>query len=160
MRLRSAMKQTGAIATSILSLLVLQAPLYAQRSGPAARGGSLALERAGERPARAAVAPPESYKGILRELGLDFEKLNTEYSESRRAGRPQGFKNIVLAHLVAREVSPGGRGGDAVRVLKFLEEGGSLREAVARAFNLSPAEARRLTRAAERRFDQARRGPH
>jgi hypothetical protein len=156
MRLRY-LKRAGAAAIFGALLLVPQASLRAQRRGPAATGGSLALERAGERPPRAKTSAPESYKGVLRGLGLDYERLAAEHSESGRSAHPQNFRNIVLAHLLARDLSPSDEQGGVERVVSEMEAGRSLTVSVARVFDLSAAEARKHTRAAERAFERAAR---
>jgi hypothetical protein len=131
--------------------------LYAQKQGPAATGGSLALERAGERPAGASATGPERYKGIVRGLGLDHERLTSEYSESRRTAHPQSFKNIALAHLLARELYPSNEQDGAERMVDELEAGRSLTVSATRVFSLSAEEAKRHVRAAKRQFEQAER---
>jgi hypothetical protein len=81
--------------------------------------------------------------------------LAAEHSESGLTAYPQSFKNIVLAHLLARELWPSDEQGGVERIFDELEAGRSLTASVARAFNLSVAAARKHTRAAERQLQRA-----
>ncbi len=150
-------RRAGVAAVFGTLLLVQQASLHAQKRGPAATGGSLALERAGGKPAGATTTAPERYRGALRELGLDYQGLTAEYSKSQRAARPQSFRSIAVAHILARELSPSDEQAGAGQIIDELEAGRSLTASVARAFHLSSAEARRHVRAAESRFARAER---
>lgn len=132
-----------------------QTAIFAQKSGPAAKGGSLARGRIVEDRARSAEPAPEKYRDVTLELGLNYDELVEEYSSGRTAAHPTSFKTVVLAHLIARELTSNSFQENASRVLAATEKGGHFEQALRDVFSLTGQAARRHARAAEKQFEQA-----
>jgi hypothetical protein len=132
-----------------------QSPLRAQKIGPAAKGGSLAMGRNENARTDADESSPEAYRGVVLKLGLEYDKLLAEYSELRTAAHPPSFKSVILAHLVAREFVPSGPGKTARDILQSLGGLGSLERAVASTLNARVWDVKQRTRAAEKQLKRA-----
>jgi hypothetical protein len=149
-------KHLACIAMMLIVLAASQpSPLRAQKIGPAAKGGSLAMGRKEDARTEADDSSPEAYRGAVLKLGLEYDKMLAEYSQLRTAAHPPSFKSVILAHLVAREFAPSGPEKTARDILQSLGGLGSLERAVASTLKSHVWDAKQYTRAAEKQLKRA-----
>ena len=145
----------GVVVVFTLLGALMQTSIFAQKSGPAAKGGSLARGRIVEDHTEQTEPAPEKYRDAVRELELNYDELVEEYSSSRSLTHPPSFKTVVLVHLIARELAPTAFKESATQLLTVVKRGSSIDQALRQIFNLSGQAAKRNARAAEKQFEQA-----
>ena len=94
--------------------------------------------------------PPEKYRGAVKRLGLDYKILLDRFEAVKSTGHPQTFRNIIIAHIIARNVKPSEFDPAALRIVELMQTGDGLEKSLRLALFLDPPAIRRYKHAAEK----------
>ncbi len=147
------------VRTAIILILSHVASLH----GVAALGQKASSAAKGDSPVREIVRgesnvnedSSEKYRGAIKELGLDYKTLFDRFEEVRSVSRSQTFLNLIIAHLVARNVSPAEFDTKTSLIVEFMKKGKSLDYSLRQALSLNSADVRRYRHAAEKQLKSA-----
>ena len=150
MRLR-----TSAVVIFVLGLLYVPGiSVCGQKTSSAAKADSPVreivrndLETSGD--------TPEKYRAAIQRLSLDYKTLMVRFEDLRSTARSQPFRNVIIAHLVARKVNPFQSDPTALRILDSLKTGNTLEKSLRLALSLDTAAIRKYRRAAEKELRSA-----
>lgn len=142
------------IGVSLVLIASLRSPIFAQRGGTAASGGSLTRDHSSADSRKNSISPEQQYKDPAALLKLDYDKVLSDFSLSRTTAHPPSMKNVMLIHLVARELA-GGDTQTTARLVAGVATGRKLDQAIQQVFNLPAETARTHLRAAEKQLKSA-----
>ncbi len=129
-----------------------------QQAGAAAKGGSMARERADYRPSVNRKSQPALYRTVVRQLGFNLSELEEVFLTARRQNSRLNFETVIKAYIVAEQRAPDAPEEAFRSIVNSL---GTARNKLSRTlehvFALTKDAARATERAADLRYEQAER---
>ena len=145
------------VSTCVVLTLIFTQSALSQRVGSAAKGGSLAIERATEKSSADGKNTTEKYQKAVEKLGFKFSDLVAVYQEANKQNAGLQFKNVIIVYIVASNsvTEQSGRAESLRKTVLLLQDGKSITGAISEGFSLTEAEARERRKQAAKSLDDA-----